>query len=753
MMLLRLLCKFELIDAILRRVTQMKAKWFYVGLIFLFVGCAAPDVSQEKPAMTAAVESPNDTETIEKSELARQLRINQDALIEAASEERRIDAACLLLFNDEEPMARDMLLDAIKPAENINARVALCKALSQGRSAGLEIDNKTDFLEPLLDMLTNGSAEMGLPAAEASLIFDYEQISKQLQKIVTDSSLSDQGRLNAIGTLKLQPDMSAVFVLLNLCGDPKPEIASAAEKALLSLGIPTAKDEQTQRQIIEQLKKKGRGEFLRDWLVRQEIQISRLETRLQLWRQLYLVALDKIYNQSNTDELRAKFLIEQLNSSEEIVRLWALERVSEWRMGTKSKLPAEMGPVLLELVSDANREIRLKTARLLSLMGKLDSTAGLLQQIKLEKDAEVRTELFVALGGACYYAFLPNSTIKVPMEVRMQVLELAAEYVADRQPQKAQKGADVIEKLLEQNGLPSATVKQYFKLLSKRYQQEKESPEDALRAELLGSMAGLCAQSVYKTEATRIFRPLFSNALHDENNLVREAAVDGLIYIDKTNALGILRKDFSNDENVQITNKLIKLADEVGNGQDLPWLAEKLSSKSESRSLAWDAMLRIFKSSDAQLVNEWAVGLAHENHQDLLSYEKLADYYYSSQKYDEAAKYLGLLRSLVQEPAQKEAVLAGLLEVYLKWPNSQRATYLLEQRLLEADLEPNSLLIISIENCIAQPGGPADPNLIRQILQETVVSSQERPKWSEQVKKWLSQLSQPAESGDEGKSQ
>jgi hypothetical protein len=97
--------------------------------------------------------------------------------------------------------------------------------------------------------------------------------------------------------------------------------------------------------------------------------------------------------------------------------------------------------------------------------------------------------------------------------------------------------------------------------------------------------------------------------------------------------------------------------------------------------------------------------------------------------------------------------LAGLLEVYLKWPNSQRATYLLEQRLLEADLEPNSPLIISIENCIAQPGGPADPNLIRQILQKTAVSSQERPKWSEQVKKWLIQLSQPAESGDERKSQ
>ncbi|MHC4792497.1 MAG: hypothetical protein ACYS8Y_13905, partial [Planctomycetota bacterium] len=133
--------------------------------------------------------------------------------------------------------------------------------------------------------------------------------------------------------------------------------------------------------------------------------------------------------------------------------------------------------------------------------------------------------------------------------------------------------------------------------------------------------------------------------------------------------------------------------------------------------------------------------------------QKLADYYYNSQKYPEAARYLGLLRSSVQQPAQKEAILAGLLEVYLKWPNSERVTYLLEQRLLEADLEPNNPLIISIENCIAQPGGPADPNLIRQILQETAVSSQKRPKWSEQVKKWLSQLSQPAESGDEGKSQ
>ena len=82
-------------------------------------------------------------------------------------------------------------------------------------------------------------------------------------------------------------------------------------------------------------------------------------------------------------------------------------------MGTKSKLPTELGPVLVDLISHQDRDVRLKTAKLLSLMGQLSSAERLLKQLEVEQDSEVRMELFVALGGACYYAFSPNSGLKI----------------------------------------------------------------------------------------------------------------------------------------------------------------------------------------------------------------------------------------------------------------------------------------------------------------------------------------------------
>ena len=92
-------------------------------------------------------------------------------------------------------------------------------------------------------------------------------------------------------------------------------------------------------------------------------------------------------------------------------------------------LPAELGPVLVNLISEPDRDIRLNTAKLLSLMGELNSAEKLLEQHKAEQDDEVRTEEFVALGVACSYAFLPNSGIKIPVVIKKQTLELACEYL------------------------------------------------------------------------------------------------------------------------------------------------------------------------------------------------------------------------------------------------------------------------------------------------------------------------------------
>ncbi|MHC4221192.1 MAG: hypothetical protein ACYST9_02120 [Planctomycetota bacterium] len=732
----------------------MKAKWFYLALLIFWFGC--------QPAEQQSTGSSPD-----KDQLAIQLKINSDALIKGTSEEIRFDAASILLFSDN-PLARKMLLEAVNTEENTAGRVAFCKALTQARYVKQTIGDKDDFIEPLFNILKSDSDELTTLAAEAILIFDYNRISWQFEKIVTDESLPSHVCLNAIKALKLQPDMRAIFLLINLSGDSRGPVAFAAEEALLTLGIPVGRDAQTRKDMIEQLKRKGPAKFQRDWLIRQETKIIELENQQQLWQQLYLEAIGKVYDRIDTDEERGSFLIDYLNNTDDIVRLWALDRVSQWRMGTKSKMPAELGPILLELISDTNRQVRLETANLLALMSELDSAQKLTDQIKLEQDQQVRLELFGALGGACYYAALPNSSVKIPQQIRKQTLDWAAEYLACQETEKVQRGAEVIKRLLEHNGLENSDVESYFSLLAQRYQQARDQDDGALKGELLGAMAGLCVQSVYNAEAVRIFEPLFEQGLLDGNDLVRQAAVDGLIYIDKSTALSLLRKDFINDQSPSILKKLIGLVSEIGTQEDLAWLTEKMKSESEGES-AWQAMLRIFKRSDADIVTDWLNRFDTNNKPSLMSYDqritllviaegkalsenkldalktirkKFASTYYDNAQYPKAAEYLGLLRETAESAAEKDATLAALLDAYLKWPNSDSAVVLIKHCLLAGDLDPNSAIVTSIDDYLAQPSDIADPNVLTDILKK-IPSMPDKPKWTKLKARWAKKLQQP----------
>ncbi len=568
-----------------------------IALLLIGIGCRPADLAKDRAGLPGG-------EAAAETKLDIQLKINMDALFKGSTEHIRLDAASVILFTDD-PDARKILLEAMKQSESVAARTAVCKALSQAGTEQKPIRNKEDFIQPLFDILSTQTDDSTKLAAEALSIFDYEQIAKRLEDVITDTSLPVQVRLNAIYALRLQPDMRAVFKLIDLLDDPESRVAAEAESALRLLGTPVGRDAEARRQVRNKLKRRGRDEFFRDLLIRQEARMRQLKSEKEQWQERYLSSLNKIYDGISNDADRGKFLVEQLTGSEVTVRLWALDKISQWRVGTRSELPVtELGPVLVGLVSDQDRNIRLKTAKLLSLMGELNSVEKLLGQIRIEQDDEVRTELFVALGGACYYAFLPNSGISVSPEIRKQTLELAAGYLSDEDPKKAQKGAEAIKRLLEQNGLAAGEVNRYLGLLAERYKQRQAETDAALRGELLSAMAGLCAKSVYSAEAVRIFKPLFEESLYDQADLVREAAVDGLVYIDKTRALKMLRKDFINDNSAVVRAKLIGLAGEVGGQDDLAWLAEKIGTTTEGEP-AWQAMLKIFKGSDTAALTKW----------------------------------------------------------------------------------------------------------------------------------------------------
>jgi HEAT repeat protein len=735
----------------------MGVKRLYLIMFLLVIGCQQAGVSQSEPVL------PTD-EASTKDELDPQLKIIRDALLKGSTE-----AATVLLFN-KDPHARKFLLEALKQTDSNSARAAVCKALIQSRTTQKTVENKEEFIQPLLEILTTDDTTGARLAAEATLIFKYEQIKEPLERIAIDASLPVKARLNAIYALRLHPDMAAVLKLIELLEEPESQVVAAAASALSSIGIPIGGSAEVRKEIISELKRQGSEAFLRDRLLRRETEIRSLETDLNSWRDRYRTALDKIYLALSDDTVRSQFLVENLRDPEVMIRLWALEKVRQDRVGTRPnpKLPGDVGPILANLISDQNKDVRLKTAQLLSLMGGVIPAQSLLARLEVEKDDVVKTELFVALG----YAFAPNPNIKVPEDIRKQALDWAVKYLNENDPKKAQKGAEVMKRLLEQDGLASAEVEKYLDKLVEKFNQQDKGTNGALRGELLSTMAGLCApQSAQNVSARKLFRTLFEKSINDRTDLVREAAVDGLIYIDKAGALKILRKDFVNDPSAIVRRKLIDLAGDVGAKEDLVWLVEKIGSSPEGK-LAWQAMLKIFNGSDTGVVNEWIDKFFSQNSQIRLSDEQktafleiadrkigenkpealkniremLADLYIEMGQFEQAANYLGRLRESTQTEEETETVLSKLMNVYLRWSKIELAVNLVKNCLLQKDLDADNKVVRSIDAYLNAPDeGGADPNKVMDALGEIKGDAvQARPKWRKQMKHWKELISTAA---------
>ena len=700
-------------------------------------------------------------ELFAESQVNKQLKLNQEALVGGS-----LDAAVLLL-EDSDPAARKVLLDVLNNKTNIVAYQAVCKALVQSRIDQKTIMGKDDFIEPLMNLLVDSDAENLNLIAGASMIFSYDQVSSYIAKVVSDTTADPKAKINIITALKRRPDKNAILKLMELLEDKDPLVASAAEKALKSIGIPVGKDAKSRQQNMQDLSRKGKDEFLSDWLTKQqEAMLELIKDRLY-WKTQALEAISKVYESMADDAERGNYLALNLKNTKVELRLWALEKVALWRKGTNPNLPVELDPILIAMISDPDRDVRLKTANLLAIMDKLNSAEKLLAQVKIEEDPQVKTELFIALGGACYYAFLPNSPTKISPDIKIETLDLAAGYLQDANSAKAQLGADVIKKLMEQDGLPNEKVSSYLNMLTERF---KLADNDLLKSELLTSMGGICAQSIYKKQAFLLYKPLFEESLHSDTDIVREAAVDGLIYIDRAEALKILRKDYINDNSTRVVQSIIKLANEVGSADDLNWLAEKITAKTTLSDISWQAMLKIFKSSETDLLDKWVdkicmaggLNLSDEQKLSFLDIAEtkatadkktevlakvrplLADIYEKSGNFERAADYVEILSETA--PAdQKQVLTEKLIDLYLKSNNVKAVRDIIAGRLAKQDFPPESNIIKILDASFKDTSYvDANKDLLVALRKIELPKDAPRPLWKQQLEKW----SKPPENGN-----
>ncbi len=731
-------------------------------ILFLQLSAAGEGADNKNNKPTYNSKQTNQKEEKNQNGLKRELKIYRETLLEGSKEQIRKDAAMELIFHDD-PNARKILLDVLNSGSQKQAKMVICKVIAETRTTKEDIPKSGAFIDPLLNLLKGNDVDLANMAAEALLAYRYEDIAEKLEGIIDNAEVPVASKLNVIDAMKLQPHQKAIVKLIKLTESSNKQIADAAKSAVKALGIPQGKDAEARHQIIKEIEQKGKDEFLKDWLIRQETQIKNLEGQVNYWKKQYVKSLDKLYDKLQDDAAKGKFLAQQLNGSDGIIKLWILEKIEQWRQapGSDEVFLKEVGPALIGLISDSSRNVRLRTANLLSIMVQLNSSESLLNQLKVEGDEEVKMALFTALGGACNYAFSSNSGIKLDPEIKKQTVEWAVKYLSDVDPSKAQKGAEVMEKLLRNNGLPKEQVKVYFDKLVERF-KAADKKNSNLRADILRVCGTLCVESDHKQEAVKKFRSFFESSLSDESELVREAAVEGLINIDKTKALALFRGGMVNDESAAIRMKIISLAEEVGNKNDLSWLIERLGVNNNEGEAAWNAMMKILGGAEPAVVNQWLnqVEIAYKEgniaDEQMLGFLKLAsdkagkgkladmsrnvkkqiaDVYIKRGNYQEAAKHLGELQEMMKSSQEKEKLVAELLDVYLKWPNVKSAKQLIEKHLLESDLGKGSVVVKLLDEYFARPVEGTDPAAVYNAL-NSINIEQKRPQWQNMMNKW-----------------
>ena len=654
------------------------------------------------------------------------------------------------------------------------ARAAVCRALTTAREDRKAVADKEEFIEPLIGVLsTENEPSRAELVAQALLIFRYDDIQKPLERLVGDASAGQTARFNAVKALKYQPDDRAIFTLVDVLRSPDEGLVGEVRNALEWLGIDVPADAEGIDALAAGLRSRGPEAYLenplvmRNWLVSRENRIRELAAAQSLWEQKYLAALGSLYDAQADENARSEFLARQLNAAEPSVKMWALGKLEELRKGTsKGKLSEQLEKLVLGLASHRDRRVRLKTAGLLTLMWELDSTRQLLDQLKVEEDSEVRHGFFVALGNACYYASLPTSSVQIPEGVRKETLELAVTFLNEAAPERIRSGADVIRKLLEQDGLDAKDIEKYLTALAERYRQVSPTVNHGLRGELLGAMATLCSsRSVIRDQAAKLYGPVFEAALGDEVESVRQAAVDGLINIDKSSALRRLRADFVRDANAGIRARLVELAGEVGGHEDLDWLSKKLGTAGEGEP-AWQAMLKILRRSNADMMSQWIARFdalpapnklspeqmisfltlveqkaQGENKADVLREARLRLFglYVTGNDAARATEYMNLVLGAAAGDEDRNDAATRLLSMCLQAGAVQvdLAGAVIEAYLAERDLGSEHPMAKSLNAYLREPPAGVDPNaLVARLRQIKVKEPEKRSLWRQLVAEW-----------------
>ena len=582
----------------------------WAGLLCAAVEAQTPPPAPEKPS---------------KNDLMIQVVSNPDTPLEL----RQANAQALL----QDPQAHSALIELFQTGadnEDITTKIIICQAIVALNDESV-IDQPVravpkSFIEPLFQALLSSHAELSSWAAQA-LVKCHDGVPERLAGLVADTSETPAHRLAGISALELITNCQAVLTLAGLLNDNNAKVrgrAAAALSDMLYLPDPL-NDKHFLNSILPQLRKMNESAFLLWLMGRQKARLRDINLRQQqdqqetaLWRERFFQAQTEKFNLLISPDEKLKFLKGYLvDQQEDMLRIWALERINEWcktasvRVGPIAQQLVELLP---QFIVDNQPQVRRLTA---TALAQLDykivhpTAEALLEQLKKETDPAVQAALLSALGTLESVPAL-DQALKLLTEDPIKPID---DIVAQEAVRSVGKICGAQAKIIS-----TEQIEQVAASLAQSYPHRPDSA--GLCSEWLQAMKRIAEQEKFHPQAGKYFKKILIQALDDPDPGVCSPAVYALSELLGRNVLPLLltepRNLLDNKDNEENTARFVTVrfavvtaVEKFGDAEYLTPLQRQLGQETDPDVVQriQGAFLKILESLSLDEVHQWALQL------------------------------------------------------------------------------------------------------------------------------------------------
>ena len=531
------------------------------------------------PAQTKAAKRLTDAEQKEFNTLSGQL---SDP---SRSPKTKLEAAELLLAK-QYPQAVEALKDFLAGG-NLAAKIAVAQAISRGNGT----EPRSDFIDPLLAMLTGSDAEVRPAAAKALAVYKDDSVVDKLVAIASDRKRERAVRIDTMAALQSALDKRTVDALVRLLDDRDATIRDAAADALANL--TNIKAFRTNRRLAKQWWNRNREKPPSKWLAELADSLARGKAELEVdnkrLQERLAQALRDLYDA--VPEARQEALLLGFLSDPVADARLAGTTLAEATIAGGEKISAKLQTRIRAMVKDPDPRVRQASVMLVAHQGDAEALGALLAGLKTEETQGVRQAILTALGR-----------LKSPEALPAVMVEVASNYDS-----VAAAAALALSRIASVKPLTGEVLTKASSVLVRRYRRkglEDQAAAVAMREAVLTAMGVIRHKS---------FLGVLRSALKDTEAKVRLAAVDSLAQAGQdADADSIAALVGDSDRGVRVAS--IAALGKLGGRKHLATILKRTDPKSETdqavRKQAWEVAMGLLAGADAATLEAEAQRLA-----------------------------------------------------------------------------------------------------------------------------------------------